>query len=156
MAARNRKSRQEALMSAIQKLFDNRFLVDYYLMPKGCVCFAERKNETLFNYDGKIFKCTTISTFDDKNKLGNADTKTGEIHWDTKKMEDWYRDMQPDYCKSCHWFPVCLGICNRQIMAHPNEKICTFDACSLTQKEYLMYLFKYNQLKYEIYENQNQ
>lgn len=41
-------------------------------------------------------------------------------------------------------------------MAHPNEKICTFDACSLTQKEYLMYLFKYNQLKYEIYENQNQ
>lgn len=145
---------REALMSAIQKLFDNRFLVDYYLMPKGCVCFAERKNETLFNYDGKIFKCTTISTFDDKNKLGNADTKTGEIHWDTKKMEDWYRDMQPDYCKSCHWFPVCLGICNRQIMAHPNEKICTFDACSLTQKEYLMYLFKYNQLKYEIYENQ--
>lgn len=29
--------------------------------------------------------------------------------------------------------------------------ICTFDACNLTQKEYLMYLFKYNILKNELY-----
>lgn len=143
---------REALMAAIQKLFDNRFLVDYYFMPKGCVCFAERENEVLFNYDGKVFKCTTISSFDDKNKLGEVDPKTGEVCWNKTKIEDWFKDMQPDYCKSCHWFPVCLGICNRQIMAHNKEKICTFDASSLTQKEYLMYLFKYNKLQNELYE----
>ena len=35
---------KEALMEAIQKLFDAKFLVDYYVMPKGCLCFAERRN----------------------------------------------------------------------------------------------------------------
>lgn len=141
---------KEALMSAIQKFFDNKFLVDYYIMPKGCVCFAERKNQVLFNYDGKIFKCTTISEFNDKNALGKLDYHSGEILWDEDKMESWFAEMQPDYCKSCKWFPSCLGICNRQLLAHNGEKICTFDACNLTEKEYLMYLFKYNILKNEL------
>lgn len=135
---------KQALMSAIQKFFDKKFLVDYYIMPKGCVCFAERRNQVLFNYDGKIFKCTTISDFSNQNILGNVDSNTGKISWDKDKMEAWYAEMQPDYCKSCKWFPSCLGICNRQLLAHEGEKICTFDACNLTEKEYLMYLFKYN------------
>ncbi len=142
---------RDSLMAAIDKFFTNKFLVDYYVMPKGDVCFAERENQILFNYDGKIFKCTTISDFNDDNSLGTPNESTGEVIWNKTKTDDWYRDMQPDYCKECHWFPSCLGICNRQIMAHHGEKICTFDACSLTQKEYLMYLFKYNQLLNEIY-----
>lgn len=43
-----------------------------------------------------------------------------------------------------------MGICNRQILAHSNERICTFDAMNLTRKEYLMYLFKYNLLLNEL------
>lgn len=145
---------KNALMMAIQRLFDNNFLVDYYVMPKGCVCFAERESQVLFNYDSKIFKCTTISTFDDENKLGEVNAETGEIIWNKEKKENWFKDMQPEYCKLCHWFPSCLGICNRQLMAHNGEKICTFDAISLTQKEYLIYLFKYHQLQNALYENQ--
>lgn len=141
---------KDALMSAIQKFLDKKFLVDYYIMPKGCVCFAERRNQVLFNYDGKIFKCTTISEFTDKNVLGSLDYSTGEIAWDKEKIEAWFAEMQPDYCKTCKWFPSCLGICNRQLLAHKGEKICTFDACNLTEKEYLMYLFKYNILKNEL------
>ena len=142
---------REALMNAIQSLFDNKFLVDYYFMPKGCVCFAERESQVLFNYDGKIFKCTTLPTFDDEHALGKLDFEKGEIAWYPEKYKDWFDDMQPEHCKNCKWFPVCLGPCNRQLMAHQGEKICTFDASSLTQKEYLMYLFKYNLLKDEIY-----
>ena len=142
---------KDALMSAIQKFFDSKFLVDYYIMPKGCICFAERKNQVLFNYDGKIFKCTTISEFNENNSLGVLDLSTGRIDWDEAKMSKWLSDMQPDYCKSCKWFPACLGICNKQLMAHGEKKLCTFDACNLTEKEYLMYLFKYNLLKNEIY-----
>lgn len=141
---------KDALMSAIQKFFDYKFLVDYYIMPKGCVCFAERKNQVLFNYDGKVFKCTTISDFSKQNTLGTVDYNTGKIAWDREKMEAWFAEMQPDYCKSCRWFPSCLGICNRQLLAHKGEQICTFDACNLTEKEYLMYLFKYNMLKNEL------
>lgn len=146
------KVNSDALKSAIQAFFEKKFLVDYYFMPKGCVCFAERKNQVLFNYDGKIFKCTTIPKFNDENALGKLDLKTGNILWNKLKMKDWYADIQPYYCKTCKWFPACLGICNRQLLAH-QEKICTFDACNLTPKEYLMYLFKYNVLKSELYES---
>lgn len=142
---------REALMNAIQNLFDNKFLVDYYYMPKGCVCFAERESQVLFNYDGKIFKCTTLPVFDDDHTLGKLNFETGEVSWYPEKYKNWFDDMQPDHCKNCKWFPVCLGPCNRQLMAHKGEKICTFDASSLTQKEFLMYLFKYSLLKDEIY-----
>lgn len=38
-----------------------------------------------------------------------------------------------------------------QIMANKGHKICTFDSFNLTEKEYLMYLFKYNILQKELY-----
>lgn len=142
---------KEALMEAIQKLFDAKFLVDYYVMPKGCLCFAERRNQVLVNYDGCIFKCTTICSFDKDNALGTlVDNDTGKITWHESTLKQWYDDMQPDYYKECKWYPACMGICNRQLMAHNGERICTFDAMNLTQKEYLMYLFKYNLLLKEL------
>lgn len=120
-------------------------------MPKGCVCFAERKNQVLVNYDGKVFKCTTISSFDDKHSLGTLNLNTGQISWNDADINGWFADMQTEYCKDCKWFPVCLGICNRQLIAHKGEHICTFDAMNLEQSEYLMYLFKYNILQDELY-----
>lgn len=149
-----RKVDTALLQEAIQKFFDNKFLLDYYIMPKGCVCFAERLRQTLFNYDGKIFKCTTISTFNDENALGELDMETGNIQWDMGKMSQWMKDAQPEYCRQCKWYPVCLGICNKQLIAYNNEKICTFDAMNLTRKEYLMYSFKYHLLKKELAEIQ--
>ena len=35
-------------------------------------------------------------------------------------------------------------------MANNGAKICTFDACNLTEEEYLMYLFKYQLLQKEL------
>lgn len=118
--------------------------------PRLALQFLKGKNQVLFNYDGKIFKCTTISSFDDNNALGQLNFSTGAIHWHKGKITDWYKELQPEYCKNCVWFPSCLGICNRQLLAHQGEHICTFDAFNLTRKEYLMYLFKYNILQNEI------
>ena len=141
---------KDALLDALQLVLDSKFLADYYIMPKGSVCFAEREGQVLFNYDGGIFKCTTICSFDHENSLGELDYETGKIEWNTEKISDWFADMQPQYCKDCKWFPSCLGPCNRQLIAHNQEKICTFDAFNLTEAEYLMYLFKYNLLLKEL------
>ena len=141
---------KDLLVSAMNKFFEKKFLLDYYIMPKGSVCFAERQREVLFNFDGKVFKCSTISSFDDSNSLGKLNEETGIVEWDEDKMALWFKDLQPQYCKECKWFPVCLGICNKQILAHKNEKICTFDAMNLDMKEYLIYSFKYQLLKQEL------
>lgn len=145
------KVNKSLMCEAMQKIMDKKFQLDYYVMPKGCVCFAERKRMTLFNYDGKVFKCSTISSFDDENALGKVDEQTGFVSWDEKKTPYWYSDMMQKECEKCKWLPACLGPCNRQLMAHKGKFICTFDSMNLDEKEYLVYLFKYNMLLKEIY-----
>lgn len=137
---------KEALLNVIQKLLDHDFLPDYYVMPKGGVCFAERENQVLFNYDGNVFKCTTIPSFDKENTLGEWNKSTGLVEWKQDKIEDWFRDIQQPQCLICKWYGACLGPCNRQLLANRGKFICTFDAMNLSDKEYLMYLFKYNLL----------
>lgn len=132
------------LKKAIAVLFEREFLVDYYLMPKGSVCFAERESQVLFNYDGGIFKCTTLCNFNEENSFGKFDVNNGKIIWNKDKLNQWFENIQPISCRKCNWFPVCLGICNNQLRLHTNEEICTFDANNLTQKEYLIYLLNYS------------
>lgn len=139
----------ESLFLAIQKFFDKKFLVDYYIMPKGCVCFAEKYRMTLFNYDGKIFKCSTLSSFDEEHTLGTLNFENGQVRWNPTKISHWMKDMIPEKCKKCEWFPACLGPCNRQLMAHPGEEICTFDSINMSRKEFLMYILKYRLLQNE-------
>lgn len=139
------------LHASVQKFLDKKFLLDYYIMPKGDVCFAERHREVLFNYDGKVFKCSTISSFDDQNALGEFDLQSGQVHWNETKLSYWLKEILPQNCIDCKLLPACLGPCNKQIMLHPGENICTFDAINMTLKEYLMYLFKCQLLKEELY-----
>lgn len=138
---------KDLLFDAIQKFFDRDFLVDYYIMPKGYLCFAERRRESLFNYDGKIFKCSTISSFNNQNAMGELDRETGKIQWNQSKMTDWLSDVIQEECKECKWFPACLGPCNKQLSAYKGKFICTFDAMNMNTREYLLYSFKYHLLK---------
>ena len=119
-------------------------------MPKGSVCYACRQREVLFNYDGKVFKCSTISRFNDANSLGKLDFSTGKISWYEEKIHSWFEDLLPLDCKQSKWFPVCLGPCNKQLLSHKGEKLCTFDAMNMDNKEYMMYSFKYHLLKNEL------
>lgn len=140
---------KEALVNSMQMILNRKFVLDYYIMPKGSVCFAERRRMTLFNYDGKIFKCSTVA-FDEKDTLGNLDKESGIVRWKTSKIVSWFKDILQEKCRQCKWFPVCLGPCNKQLIAHPDKEICTFDAMNLNFKEYLVYLFKCNLVKKEI------
>lgn len=143
---------KELLHKTIQKFMDMEFLLDYYIMPKGSVCFAERYNHVLFNFDGKVFKCSTIK-FEDSEVLGSLNYSTGRLNWNLNKMASWYEDITPQECIKCKWFPVCLGPCNKQIIANKGKHICTFDAMNMTTKEFLLYSFKYHLLKQKLTSN---
>lgn len=64
------KVNTEALKNAIQTFLERKFLVDYYFMPKGCVCFAERK---------KQFYLIMMGKFSNAQQFLNLTTKT---HWE--------------------------------------------------------------------------
>lgn len=135
---------------AIQKFIDKEFLVDYYLMPKGHICFAERNRHVLINYDGQIFKCSTISSFNEKDSLAKLNFNTGEIVWDLMKSAYWLKDITPQQCIECPWFPACLGPCNKQLLTNRDRFLCTFDSINMNTPEFLMYLFKLHLLKLKL------
>ncbi len=47
------------LTGAIQKILSHKFFVDCYALSRSGICFAERMNQVLVNFDGKVFKCST-------------------------------------------------------------------------------------------------
>lgn len=131
------------VLDAMQRLFDNGFDVDYY--TQGGLCFAERLNEVVVNFDGLVFKCTTIENFSKENSYGKLDTDTGEIKWNTNKLAYAAKDMTVEKCKTCQLYPSCYGPCNNIITGGNTE--CYIDSIDLTRAEYFMFMYKRNLLK---------
>lgn len=69
----------------LSKLFREKISCRLLFHAQGLRLFCRKKNQVLFNYDGKIFKCTTISKFNDENALGKLDMISGKIHWNEEK-----------------------------------------------------------------------
>lgn len=133
----NNQIDKEYLLDAIQKLFDHHFIVDYY--TQGGLCFGELLNEAIVNYDGKVFKCTTIEDFSEKNAYGHLDTQTGKIVWNHKLSTIGY-DLTTDKCKKCKLYPSCFGPCTLHLMH--GDDACFIDSLNLSMDEYLMFMYK--------------
>lgn len=138
---------KDILLDTIQKLFDQDFIVDYY--TQGGVCFAEMLNEVVVNYDGKVFKCTTIDDFSDRNSYGHLDTKTGAIVWNEKITTIGY-DLTKDKCKQCKMYPSCLGPCTLHLMN--GDETCFLESLNLSLSEYMMFLYKNEMIRKKVYE----
>lgn len=135
----------EQLTTAIQRILDHKFFVDCYALSRNSVCFAERMNQVLINFDGKIFKCSTLSSFDDKHAMGKLDLLNGEISWEMNKIAHIPRTMTNSRCSDCSLFPSCLGPCNKNLLKSP-DRSCILDEMNLSMQEFLMYNFKLNLL----------
>lgn len=132
----DKKINDEEVNSTIEKLNDAGFRVDYY--TQGKLCFAERRNEAVINYDGNVFKCTTISDFNDKSAYGKLNIDTGQIIWNESKLAQDNATQTPDKCLKCPQYPACYGPCPLQIRA--GNTGCYMDTLNLTRKEYFKYL----------------
>lgn len=112
-------------------------MVDYY--NQGKLCFAERLNQLVINYDGLVFKCTTIDRFNKENSFGFLD-ETGNVYWDVTKLARVSRNLQLDCCKTCRSYPDCYGPCNMHIFA--GTASCYMYSLNLSHAEYLMFQYK--------------
>lgn len=137
----------QVIKNTIQKLEENDFMVDYY--AKGGVCFADREHQLVINYDGQIFKCTTISDFSEENTVGTLDPNTGQALWGNKK--DLYKmGERPERCKKCNVLPLCGGVCS--LKSHKEENYrCFFEGLELSKSEYIIAQVNRNLLHRKIY-----
>ena len=129
---------KKELMNVIQKLFDNSFIVDYY--TQGGLCFGEQMNEVVINYDGQVFKCTTIEEFNKENSFGHIDIDTGSIVWDKNKVSILGYELISTKCKKCKLYPTCYGPCTFHLLA--NQDDCYLKSLNLTLSEYILFMFK--------------
>lgn len=122
------------LSETINKLLSQQFIVDYY--SQGGVCFADRKNQALINYDGNVFKCTTISHFTENTSLGKLSTN-GEIVWENEKVNYIEQNLTPSKCKACILFPACGAPCNKKLSNSPHFT-CFLQDSTLSLEEYVL------------------
>lgn len=75
-------------------------------------CYADKRNSSVINYNGDVFKCTARD-FTTKKREGFID-ESGEIIWENDNLE---RRMQAKFknkpCLSCRLLPVCNGGCSQ-------------------------------------------
>lgn len=124
------------ILSAINKLFAKGFIVDYY--SQGKLCFGERVNEVVVNYDGNVFKCTTIDDFNETNSFGKLDCDSGKVFWNQMKLAESVAELRLSKCKKCKQYPSCYGPCNNHILAGKDN--CYMDGLDLSKEEYFTYL----------------
>ena len=139
---------KEYLFMVMERLFENEFIVDFY--SRGGVCFADRWNQAVINYDGRVFKCTTISKFDEFNALGILDKSSGQIVWNPSKLQYLFSDTTPVECKTCCMFPSCGGPCRKRLAEDPNWS-CFLKNASFDMDDYVLTQFKSHLIKSRIY-----
>lgn len=89
------------------------------------MCYADRRNTVLINYNGDAFKCTAID-FDTVPRDGFINDR-GEIEEENGSMRQritkrWHNTR----CNRCRIFPLCMGGCSRTVMSYP-DNYCIFD-----------------------------
>lgn len=139
----------DKVYDVMEKLFRNDFIVDYNSQVGPC--FADRTNEAVINYDGNVFKCTTICSFDKESSFGSLDRSSGEIVWDSDKTSRLNSQETPEYCKTCAYFPACGGPCNMKMLT--GEQSCDLVDMKVLKKHLktqfeISYITKRIHLKY--------
>lgn len=136
------KITKEYVLNALDSALKQGFYIDNYSLPRTYLCFAERFNEVLINYDGKVFKCSTYESFDDSNIEGTIDRETGAIHWNIPKLAKKIMRKTPERCVQCKLFPACLGPCSRKCKSEIDSFNCMIDSTVLSMEEFIMYNFR--------------
>lgn len=123
----------------IDKLLENKFSVDYY--SQGGICFADRSNQVTINYDGNVFKCTTVSRFDEETSLGKLNSETGEINWKEEKIRYLSNEDISGRCYNCRMLPDCTGQC-RKHMAEGRGDECFLYDLEMSIEDYALMQFR--------------
>lgn len=129
----------DLINDTLNKLFDHNFQVDYY--SQGGICFADRENQATINYDGNVFKCTTITDFNKENALGYIMHDSGEIIWVNDKIAYLHDKKIQNRCLECVMLPYCGGPCRRKVSGI-DESGCFLDDINTTVEEFARIQFK--------------
>lgn len=85
-------------------------------------CYADKINEAVINYDGKVYKCNARD-FTEERQEGFLNDK-GDINWNelhSKRIEMRTRNKR---CEQCSIFPICGGGCSQIALEKAGKDYC--------------------------------
>ena len=140
---------KDILLESIQNALNAGFFIDYYALSRNSLCFAERENQVLFNYDGRVFKCSTLECFDEKHSYGILQAD-GNIQWNANALAARTNENSGEECKNCKLYPACWGRCSQK---KSNNKMleCYLKTTNLTIDEFVMYNYKLKNLQLQYF-----
>ncbi|QZE14968.1 radical SAM protein [Halosquirtibacter laminarini] len=144
------KISKETILSTLFLILKQGFLVDYYTLPHNIPCFAERLNQVLINYDGKVFKCSTRDDFNDENAEGTF-YESGLIKWDFDRLAKKMVFFGDDTCYECKLYPACFGRCSEKHLQNKDGFECVLKNLNLNIEELVLFNLKLKQLQQKLY-----
>lgn len=116
------------LFEIIKLINDAGFLTNTYNLARSySSCYADKFNQAVINYDGKVFKCTARD-FTKEAAYGYLNP-LGLIEWNTELTKKRLSLSIPQKCQDCKLLPCCPGICSQKIIENGDSKemACIFD-----------------------------
>lgn len=99
-----------------------------YVTPHTAIhqalCYADRRNSIVINYDGRLYKCTARD-FTEQNSEGTLQAD-GTMLWNEKYHKRMELRTGNSTCQACNIYPLCHGSCSQQKIENPTATGCMF------------------------------
>lgn len=103
-------------------------------------CYADKKNESLINYDGSVFKCNARD-FTKERQLGKL-MSDGSIQWNEKESVWMASKLDDPICLKCFLVPICGGGCRRILFETSGRHYCLYNDDIEEKNKVLLELLK--------------
>lgn len=119
------ESNEDALFAFITKMkqLGIPLNVQSYSLSAGDVCYADKLNSCVVNYNGDVFKCTARD-FSSENRCGKLNDQ-GVIFWKYDRLREHCMYSIPELCSDCILFPSCPGLCSQSIIESKDSFKCS-------------------------------
>lgn len=118
--------------------------VSYHKVMVGArnVCYADRRNCLLVNYNGDVFKCTARD-FSRENRSGILN-EASEVEWKEGILEHRERLVfNRSECHRCRIAPLCGGGCSQRALERESMEGCLYDYSEEDMDNMILDRFEY-------------
>lgn len=118
------ESNEEALFAFITKMkqLGIPLSVQGYSLSTCTVCYADKINSCVVNYNGDVFKCTARD-FSTENRCGKLNDQ-GIISWQYDRLKEYCMYSVPEQCSNCILFPSCPSLCSQGVIESQGNFEC--------------------------------
>jgi uncharacterized protein len=101
-------------------------------------CYADKRNQSVINYNGDVFKCNAR---DFTSKTRNGVLADGAIEWNDTFEQRMNIKLKNKPCLECRILPVCGGGCSQKAFENAGQDYCVQDFDEKKKQDLILGMF---------------